>query len=83
MESRDMVRISSFVNFPFIEQGSDMLKEVFINKFKISDRIIDMVKNALALYQYMPNKFTIQGTGIGFSKHGDGYLKWDNIYYGE
>jgi hypothetical protein len=83
IESKDMLKISSFVNFPFKEQGSDMSKETFIKNFKIADRIIDMIKNSVAPRQYDPTHFSIEGTGMGFSKHGDGYWKWDDINYGE
>lgn len=83
IDSRDMVKISSFVNFPFKEQGSDMSKEIFVKNFKIADLIIDMIKNSVSPRQYDPTHFSIEGTGMGFSKHGDGYWKWDNIYYGE
>jgi hypothetical protein len=45
--------------------------------------MIELVINAISLNHYQPRSFSINGTGMEFSKHGDGYWRWDSIYYGE
>ncbi len=83
VKSKDKNRLASFVYFPFDEQGSKMSKEDFMKNFSLADEMIELVINATSLNHYEPNSFSIDGTGMGFSKHGDGYWKWDRIYYGE
>ena len=81
--TKDKLKICEFVNFPFDEQGTKMSKEDFINNFNLSDDILAIIKKAISPNQYKPNHFTINGTGMGFSKHISGFWKWDDIYYGE
>lgn len=81
--AKDMNKISDFVFFPFEEQGSVLSKENFIKNFKFTDDIFELIKKAKEPYIYEENHFTIEGTGMGFSKHSNGYWKWDDINYGE
>lgn len=80
---KNIQRLADFTNFPFEEQGSTTSKDDFIKNFQLSEGILEIIKKSSTPKEYELNHFSIEGTGMGFSKHGDGYWKWDNIYYGE